>query len=222
MRIGIFVLRSISTDTNWFCVILFRRTDAGILRRVRIVQRSSTSGSIGARHVVIPQEIVALKKGETTTATLGISFQSASDRDGALQARFDFKSDRGSSAVDIRPSIGYMLQPCRMCSKDFESSVNALQGFSRVVSKFQVDSTSYDGIPRSIVKHAALTPLDQKVAWKDSKFRLAGTLPASMDKIFVVVECDRKTGAGSITVCCEHALACNSLKDVLKSAVTGA
>lgn len=214
------VLRSISTDTHCFYLILFRRTDGGILRRVRVVQRSGTSGSIGARHVVTPQEIAALKKGETTTATLGISFQTASDRDGALQARFDFKSDRGSSAVDIRPSIGYMLQPCRISSKDFESGMNALQGFSRVVSKFQVDSTSYDALPRSIMKHAALTPLDQTVAWKDSKFCLAGTLPASMDKIFVVMECDRKTGTGTITVCCEHALACNSLKDVLKSAVT--
>ena len=62
--------------------------------------------------------------------------------------------------------------------------------------------------------------MDRKVAWKDNKLRLIGTLPASMDKIYVVVECDKKTGAGSLTVCCEHPLACNSLKDVLKSAVT--
>lgn len=212
-----------SAGAQYFCwTIAHRRTDAGILRRVRIIQRSNTTGSIGTRQVVIPQEIVALKKGEMTTATLGMSFQTASDRDGALQARFDFKSDRGSSAVDIRPTIGDMLRPCRMSAADFESNVNALQGFSREVSKFQVDSKSYDALPRSIMKHAALTPLDRKVAWKDSEFRLAGTLPSSMDRIFVVVECDRKTGAGSITVCCEHPLACNSLKDVLKSAVADA
>ena len=36
-----------------------------------------------------------------TTATLGMSFQSASDRVGALQAPFDFKSDRGNTSVDI-------------------------------------------------------------------------------------------------------------------------
>lgn len=212
-----------SAGAQYFCLTFaHRRTDAGVLRRVRIIQRSNTTGSIGTRQVVIPQEIVALKKGEMTTATLGMSFQTASDRDGALQARFDFKSDRSSSAVDIRPTIGDMLRPCRMSAEDFQSNVNALQGFSRVVSKLQVDSKSYDALPRSIMKHAALTPLDRKVAWKDSEFRLAGTLPSSMDKIFVVVECDRKTGAGSITVCCEHPLACNSLKDVLKSAVADA
>lgn len=199
-----------------------RRTDAGILRRVRIIQRSATQGSIGTRRVVTPQEIMALKKGEMTSATLGISFQSASDRDGALQARFDFKSDRGSTPVDIRPSIGDMLQPCCLNGKEFDSSVEALQGFSRVVSKFQLPapiSTSYDALPSSIMKHAALTPVDRKLEWKENKLRLAGTLPASMDKIYVLVECDSKNGAGSLTVCCEHPLACNSLKDVLKSAV---
>ena len=44
---------------------------------------------------------MTLKKDQMTTATLGMSFQSASDRDGALQARFDFKSDRGNTSVDI-------------------------------------------------------------------------------------------------------------------------
>jgi len=172
---------------------------------------------------VTPQEIVALKKGQMTTATLGISFQSASDRDGALQARFDFKSDRGNNPVDIRPSLGDMLQPCRMNAKDFDVHVEALQGFSRVVSKFQLPapiSSSYEALPTCIRKHAALTPVDRKLTWKDGKLCLVGTLPASMDNIYVVVECDGTSGAGSLTVCCDHPLACNSLKDVLKSAVT--
>ena len=102
---------------------------------------------------------MALKKGEMTTATLGISFQSASDREGVLQARFDFKSDRGSNAVDIRPSLGDMLQPCRMNMKDFDSCVEMLQGFSRVVSKFQLPapvSKSYEVLPASIMNYAAL------------------------------------------------------------------
>lgn len=165
---------------------------------------------------------MALKKGQMTTATLGISFQSASDRDGALQARFDFKSDRGSTPVDIRPSLGDMLQPCPMNVKEFDSNVGALQGFSRVSTKFQLAapiSKTYQDLPASILKYAALTPVDRKLVWKDDKLRLVGILPSSMDRIYVVVECDSKTGAGSLTVCCEHPLACNSLKDILKSAV---
>ena len=141
-------------------VFSYRRTDAGILRRVRIIQRSNTSGSIGTRHVVAPQEIVTLKKGQLTTATLGMNFQSASDRDGALQARFDFKSDRGSNPVDIRPSLGELLRPCHMSQKDFESKITALQGFQRVVSSFQLPadsiSTAHAALPQSIMKHAAL------------------------------------------------------------------
>lgn len=193
------------------------------MRRVRIIQRSGTHGSIGTRRVVTPQEIVALKKGQTTTAVLATSFQSASDRDGALQARFDFKSDRGSTPVDIRPSLGDMLQPCRMSTKEFDTNVQALQGFSRVVSKFELPAPvaqPYEALPATILKHAALTPVDRKLEWKKDMLRLVGTLPASMDKIYVVVECSAETGAGSLTVCCEHPLACNSLKDVLKSAVT--
>lgn len=172
-----------------------------------------------------PQEIVALKKGQMTTAILGISFQSASDRDGALQARFDFKSDRGNTAVDIRPSLGDMLQPCRMTTKDFDSNVASLQGFSRVSTKFQLPAPvaqAYKELPTTIVKHAALTPVDRKLEWKDSKLRLVGTLPSSMDKIYVVVECDATTGAGTLTCCCEHPMACNSLKDGLKAAITTA
>lgn len=203
-----------------------RRTDAGILRRVRIIQRSSSQGSIGTSRVVTPPEIVALKKGQMSTAILGIRFQSVSDRDGALQARFDIKSDRGSTPVDIRPSLGDMLQPCRMSTSDFDSNVKSLQGFSRVSSTFQLPdrpiSQAYKDLPMSIMKHAALTPVDRKLAWKDGKLRLVGTLPSSMDKIFVLVECDKSTGAGVLTVCCEHPLACNSLKDVLKAAVTTA
>lgn len=192
---------------------------------MRIIQRSGTHGSIGTRNVVIPQEIMALKKGEMTTAILGLSFQSASDRDGALQARFDFKSDRGNTPVDIRPSLGDMLQPCRMNQAEFDSKVESLQGFSRVTSTFQLPdpvSQSFGALPVSVMKHAALTPVDRKLAWKDGKLCLVGTLPSSTDKIYVLVECDKNSGAGSLTVCCEHPLACNSLKDVLKSAVTSA
>lgn len=168
-----------------------------------------------------PQEIVALKKGQMTTAILAISFQSSSDRDGALQARFDFKSDRGSTAVDIRPSLGNMLQPCRIKTLDFDSNVESLQGFSRVTTKVQLPapiSSSFHALPTTILKHAALTLVDK--AWKNGKLRFVGTLPASLDKIYVVVECSADSGAGTLTVCCEHPLCCNTLKDALKSAVT--
>ena len=169
-----------------------------------------------------PHEIVALKTGQMTTATLGISFQSSSDRDGALQARFDFKSDRGSTAVDIRPSLGDMLQPCRIKTVEFDSNFESLQGFSRVTTRVQLPAPveeSYKALPTTILKHAALTLVD-KQAWKNDKLRFVGTLPASLDKIYVVVECSADSGAGTLTVCCEHPLCCNTLKDTLKSAVT--
>lgn len=202
-----------------------RRTDAGTLRRVRIIQRSSSTGSIAPQRLVAPPEIMALKKGQMSTATVGISFQSASDREGALQARLDIKSDRGSNAVDIKPPLGELLRPCRMSSSDFDSSMNKLQGFQRVESVFMLSpgeeslEEAYKALPHTILKYAALTPLHRKAEWKDDRFALTGKLPATMDPVYIVVKCNRKTGSGSITVCCDHALAVTSLMDLLKRAI---
>jgi hypothetical protein len=114
-----------------------------------------------------------------------------------------------------------MLQPCRIKTLDFDSNVEALQGFSRVTTMFQLPApvlTSYNALPTTILKHAALTLVDK--AWKNDKLRFVGNLPASLDKIYVVVECSSDSGAGTLTVCCEHPLCCNTLKDALKSAVS--
>jgi hypothetical protein len=192
---------------------------------VRIIQRSNAAGSIGPRRVIAPQEITALKKGQMTTATLGVEFQSASDRDGALQARFDIKSDRGSNPVDIKPPLGELLVPCRMSESDFDSAMERLQGFQRVESSFVLSTEgksleqAHQALPLVILKHAALSPVSRKAEWKEGMLRLAAKLPASKDPVFVVVSCSSITGSGNITVCCDNALATNSLVEELKHAL---
>ena len=61
-----------------------------------------------------------------------------------------------------------------------------------MVSKFQLPGDSISSaraaLPLSIMKQAALTPVDEKVAWKDNKFCLAGIPSASLDQICIVLE----------------------------------
>jgi hypothetical protein len=196
-----------------------KRTDRGVLRRVRIIGRSSSSGHVGPTRTVIPPEIVALAKGKMAMAVLGMTFASVSDREGSLQARFDLKSDRGSTALDLRPPLGELVQPLKMPTETFEKGMQRLQGFQRVVSKFTVPSV--EDLDASVLKHIALLPLDSKSEkmWKESRqLRLVGSLPASTDKVYVVVQCKDDT-SGTFTVCCDNAMATNSILDTLKKAI---
>ena len=40
---------------------------------------------------------------------IGLTFASASDRDGVSVAKFDVKSDRGATSIEVRPTLGELL-----------------------------------------------------------------------------------------------------------------
>jgi hypothetical protein len=175
-----------------------------------------------------PPEITELKKGQVSSfATLCIEFTSASNRDGDLVARLDVKSSTGGVPIDVKPSLGELLRPCKQLkAADFDTSMNQMQGFQRVVSSFTTAlalPSYYQSLPSMIVEHAALTPVGsgkQLSSWtKDSKLRLVGRLPASDEFVYVLVECEKTTGAGNITVCCDHAVAGTSIMNLMKRAV---
>lgn len=56
-------------------------------------------------------------------------------------------------------------------------------------------------------------------AW-DGKGRFIGTLPVSGHSVYAFVECDSMTGHGDITVCCNNALASNSISTLLKQVLS--
>ena len=136
-----------------------------------------------------------------------------------MVGRFDIKTSTGGGIpIEIKPSLGDLLTPQKTPSvADFNASMNRMQGFQRVTSKFQ--SSKLDAVPQILLKSAALTPVG-KAGWQDNKLRLIGGLPASNDLVFARVECDPNSGAGMITVCCDHAVAVNSIMNILKHAVS--
>jgi hypothetical protein len=195
------------------------RTDLGVLRRVRVVSRSTTSGNIGPKRSVLPQEILALNKDMMTMVILGLEFVSASDRNGTLQARFDLKSDRGSHPLDLRPPLTELVKPLVLNANAFDENMNRLQGFQRVTSKFAIPAGEVANFDSAILKQVALRPLDNVEAWKTTRrLRLVGQLPVSIDKVFILVQCS-ENGSGTLTVCCDNAIATNSILDSLKKAL---
>jgi hypothetical protein len=73
---------------------------------------------------------------------------------------------------------------------------------------------------QSILRAVALTSVGRSSStWKNDSLRLAGTLPASGDPVYILVTCHEKSGQGKIVVCCDHALAVNSIMNVMKRAL---
>jgi hypothetical protein len=153
-----------------------------------------------------------------STATLCIDFVSASNRDGDLVARLEIKSATGGGTpVQIKPSLSELVRPCKRKKEEFDATMAQMQGFQRVEGTFT--TPSYASLPQWIVKQSALSPVG-KASWKEGKLRLVGGLPASHELVYVLIECDKASGAGKIIVCCDHAVAVNSILNDLKRAVS--
>jgi hypothetical protein len=150
-----------------------------------------------------------------------LEFASMSNRDGDLVGRIEIKQgSAGSVPVDIKPSIGELLRPPMKTSVDeFDSTMNRMQGFQRVESSFTSSSTP-DKILQSVVKNCALTLVGNKPTSSDSKLRFMALLPSSNDPVLVSVQTPQGGGgAGKIVVCCDHAVAINSILSLMKRAV---
>jgi hypothetical protein len=177
---------------------------------------------VAPKKVVVPGEIASLRQGQMSTVMLGLDFASPSDRDDSFLARFDIKFNGGSIPVEVRPSLGQLLGPCKRSRVEFDSGISKLLGFNRVESLFQVSDRSFLTVGW-IRKHANLTPVEDNGGQEDlvNGLRLIGSLPASGDPVFVILTC-ADTGSGTITVCCEQALAVNGIMNLLKKAIAEA
>jgi hypothetical protein len=228
-----------------------RKPDAASLRRIRILSRSGGGGgSIALKKALLPLEILELKQGQVSNATLCLEFAAPSNRDGDLVARLDIKTSLSGVPVELKPSLGELLLPppsqVSMSADLFDATMGRMHGFQRVSTNFSITKrgghSAVSSLPKTVLKHAALTPVGGTtvLTWKNNadakdkdtakakastkdnenhKLRLMGGLPASTDLVFVWIECNDE-GVGSITVCCDHAMAVNSILNLIKHAVS--
>lgn len=108
--------------------------------------------------MVVPPEIVALEKSKLAQAYMGVDFASASDRDGAMHARFEIKSDRNSTPIDFKPPLCEVLRPIKMKVDAFDAGMKKLHGFQRVASSFALPSSQevLSSLPRVLLRNSSL------------------------------------------------------------------
>jgi len=201
------------------------RIEAGALRHVRIVHRGgSTRGIISPSKVITPPEFPVLKKGMASTVFIGITFSSVSDRDGVALARFDVKSDHGTTSVEVRPTLGELLKdetPKTTTQTDFDTAASRLQGIQCISMTFTLpmnNDSDFKNLPRTILQHLNLKQIGE---WtKKGKGSFVGTLPSSGQEVYVTVSCDSLTGYGDLIVCSNDAMAANSIMNLLKQALS--
>jgi hypothetical protein len=152
-----------------FASIIYRRPDAGSLRHIRIVHRGGvSSGVVSPSKAIVPPEINVLKKGMASSLFIGLVFASATDRDGVTVAKFDVKSDRGNTSIEVRPTLGELLddEPSKdMSQSEFDSKMSKLHGIQRIASTFRLSPMSEDrftNLPSTVLQHMNLVSTTTK------------------------------------------------------------
>ena len=146
--------------SNYLSFLRFRRQE-GTLRHVRIVHRGGgkSGGIISPSKVITPPEIPALKKGMASTLFIAITFASATDRDNISVAKFDIKSDHGTTSVEVRPTLGELLideGTKNMSQAEFDTAISILHGIQRISSTFNCPPKDSNSLPRTILQHLNL------------------------------------------------------------------
>jgi len=194
------------------------RPDSSSIRRIKVLPRSGSSGPFATKKILCPPEIPELKPGQASDSTIVLEFASMSNRDGDMIGRLEIKQgSAGSVPVEIKPSLGELLrQPQKTSVGEFDSIMHRMQGFQRIETSF---TTAHDinAISQSILRESSLTVVGNSGV-ADKKLRFLGLLPASNDLVLVSVE-SNKSGAGKIVVCCDHAVAVNSISSLMRRSV---
>ena len=190
------------------------------IRHVRLLPRSGAASSISTKKVVVPPELLELKQHQSCTGIIGIEFHSASNRDGDMAARFDLKTSTSNVSVEVKPSLAELLQPISLSKEEFDDSIQKLQGFTRLTTAFTL--TDETKLLQSIQNHTAFLPVSGSWKFTENKLRLVGKLPGGPTSMaYALIEVSSPNN-GRLTVCCEDAVAVNSLLNAMKKAVAEA
>ena len=203
-----------------------KRNDGRAIRRINLMQKKfSKSGVIPTTRISVPQEISSLDSSKVSFTTVGLEFAQASDKDGAILAKFDVKCDRGTTSIDICPPLAETLQEFKMSRSDFDAASSKLHGIhQQAKASFNLPSGSggnvksyYKRIPKRVLKSSNLSLVE---SWTDSHCKFVGRLPSSGNYVLLDIECDASSGGGNINLCCDSAMALNPLLAFFKNAIT--
>ena len=198
-----------------------RKTDGNAIRRIRILPKAGgSSGAFALKKALIPPaDIAELKCGQVANVVIGLEFASASNREGDLVAKFDIKTSTGGGIpIELKPTLGDLLVSPQLppSVNEFDAAMNRLQGFQRVTATFH--SSNLEAIPKIILQNAAVIPVG-KSKWQNNQLRFLGGLPGSNELVWVKLEGDPTTNKGTLVVCCENAMAVNSIMAILRHAL---
>ena len=203
-----------------------KRNDGRAIRRINLLQKkTSKSGVIPTTRIIVPQEIASLDSSKVSFATVGLEFAKASDKDGAILAKFDVRCDRGTTPIEICPPLAETLQEFKMSRSDFDAASTKLRGIhQQAKASFNLPSGSggnvksyYKRIPKRVLKSSNLSIVE---SWTDSHCKFIGRLPASGNYVLLNIECDASSGGGNINLYCDSAMALNPLLAFFKNAIT--
>jgi AP-3 complex subunit beta len=200
-----------------------KRGDGHAIRRIHFIQKKfAKSGVLSTTRISIPQEIASLGSSKVSFAIIGLEFAQASDKDRTLLAKFDVKCDRGTTPIDLCPSLAETLQECKISRSDFDAASLKLHGIhQQAKASFNLPTanvqSSYDLIPKVILKGSNLSVVE---SWTDNHCKFAGKLPASGNQVLLDIQCNPSSGAGEINIFCDSAMALNPLLASIKSTIT--
>ncbi len=121
-----------------------------------------SSGLISPSKAITPHEIPVLNNGMASSVFIGLTFATATDRDGITVAKFDVKSDRGMTSIEVRPTLGELLNDealIDMSQSDFDTKISGLNGIQRTSSPFSIGrmkTNDFDSLPRTVLQHMNL------------------------------------------------------------------
>lgn len=200
------------------CLFENNRKDSLPIRRIKISQKKITgSGHIPTIRVVLPQEIMSLACGSSCLAIIGLEFANPADKDGVIFTRFEIKSDRSNTLIDIKPPLAEMLQKSSISSiESFQAITKSLSGTYQH-SKSDIQIANKDAVIENILSSSNISLVHR---WVHNKCRFSGKLPASGNDVLLEISCI-DGGDGEIIVFCDNAMAVNSLlvyfRDVIRA-----
>ena len=112
------------------------------------------------RKVVVPQEIMAVKVGETAQAVIGLDFGAG----GKGQAvKFDVKTDRGSYSVSLEVPVEERLTPLLLRPDVFDKESMSFGGFQKTTLAFEVGGVGGEVSKELVLEMANVAAVDEEV-----------------------------------------------------------
>lgn len=192
-----------------------KRSDGCPIRRIRLIPKKNLKTNIvPVAKSILPVEIAALDKAKISYAVVGLEFSQASDKDGAMWAKFDVKSDRGTFPIDVCPPLAETIEPIAMSQKEFDIAANKLQGIhQQTMASFKA---SFDNLLDKVMEVSSMAVVE---GGPSGIFKFSGVLPKSRTPVLLSVKCNSSTESVDMHIYCDNAMALSPLLSSFKSAL---